>query len=81
MKLIAKTKLNYRQRELSPGDAFEAKTQDARLLVAIGRATERVEDEAEPKEQPKRRGRPRKLPQVATDSRRYQTRELSAEDA
>jgi len=71
MRLIAKTPLNYRQRDLAVGDTFDAVKQDARLLVAIGRATLVEQSDDEPKEQPKRRGRPRK----------YQTRELSAEGA
>lgn len=38
VQLVARKKLRYAKRSLVPGDAFEAKPRDARLLIAMGQA-------------------------------------------
>lgn len=46
MKLTAKASMEYAKRRLRPGDAFDASTRDARVLVLIGKA-KYAETEAE----------------------------------
>jgi hypothetical protein len=40
MKLAATKRMRYGGRSLQPGDAFEATNRDARILKAIGKATD-----------------------------------------
>jgi hypothetical protein len=47
--MIASQPISYGGRRLARGDAFEAKRQDARLLRAVGRATEPPEKNTTPR--------------------------------
>ncbi len=81
MTLIATKSMSYGGRRLAPGDQFDARARDARLLLAIGKA--RLEPDRAPEPAPDfhpldhdedgKKGGSRK-------GRTYKRRDLTAED-